>query len=123
MNRGHKQTDLIIMDFAKAFDKVPHRRLFSPMGDITVDPKGVAKLLDGLNVHKAPGPDGLNARVLKECSNEISPILTLIFNESLAWGDVPDEWRQANVSPIFKKGEKYDAATDRCCSQASAAKR
>ena len=27
MNRGHKQTDLIIMDFAKAFDKVPHRRL------------------------------------------------------------------------------------------------
>ena len=27
MNRGHKQTDLIIMDFTEAFDKVPHRRL------------------------------------------------------------------------------------------------
>ena len=27
MNQGHKQTDLIIMDFAKAFNKVPHRRL------------------------------------------------------------------------------------------------
>ena len=27
VNPGHKQTDLIIMDFAKAFDKVPHRRL------------------------------------------------------------------------------------------------
>ena len=27
VNRGHKQTNLIIMDFAKAFDKVPHRRL------------------------------------------------------------------------------------------------
>ena len=27
VNRGHKQTDLIIMDFAKAFDRVPHRRL------------------------------------------------------------------------------------------------
>ena len=27
MNHGHKQTDLIIMDFAKAFDKIPHRRL------------------------------------------------------------------------------------------------
>ena len=26
VNRGHKQTDLIIMDFAKAFDKVPHSR-------------------------------------------------------------------------------------------------
>ena len=27
MNWGHKQTDLVIMDFAKAFHKVPHRRL------------------------------------------------------------------------------------------------
>ena len=75
----------------------------SPHGAITVDPKGVAKLLDRLNVHRAPGPNGLNARVLKECSNEISPILALIFNESLAWGDAPYEWRQANVSPVFKK--------------------
>ena len=75
------------------------------MGDKTVDLKGVAKLLDGLNIHKASGPDGLNARVLKECSNEISPILALTYNESLARGDVPDEWRQANVSPVFKKGK------------------
>ena len=27
LNRNHRQTDVIIMDFAKAFDKVPHRRL------------------------------------------------------------------------------------------------
>ena len=61
------------------------------MGDITVDPKGVAKLLDRLNVNIAPGPDGLNARLLKECNSKISPILALIFNESLAQGDLPDE--------------------------------
>ena len=88
-----------------------------------VDPKGVAKLLDGLNVHKAPGPDGLNARVLKECSNEISPILALIFNESLARGDVPDEWRQAYVSRSLKKVKNMTLLiTDRCRSHASAAK-
>ena len=86
---------------------------FSYMGEITVDPKGVAKLLDGLNVHKAPGPDGLNARVLKECSTQISPILAFIYNESLAQGNVPDDWRPANVSAVFKKGEKYDAANYR----------
>ena len=27
LNRNHRQTDVIIMDFAKAFDMVPHRRL------------------------------------------------------------------------------------------------
>ena len=80
------------------------------MGDITVDPKGVAKLLEGLNVHKASGRYGLNATVLKECSNEISPILALIYNEFLSRGNVPDECQQANVSPVFKKGEKYDVA-------------
>ena len=32
---------------------------------------------------------------------------------SLAQGAVPDDWRQANVAPVFKKGEKYDAANYR----------
>ena len=86
---------------------------FSPMGEITVDPKGVLKLLNNLNIHKASGPDGLSARVLKECSSEISPMLALIYNESLAQGTVPDDWRQANVAPVFKKGEKYNAANYR----------
>ena len=44
------------------------------MEEITDDPRGVAKLFGGLhvNVPKASGPDGLNARVVKECNNEIS---------------------------------------------------
>ena len=77
------------------------------------DPNGVLKLLNNLKIHKASGPDGLSARVLKECSSEIAPILALIYNESLAQGTVPDDWRRANVAPIFKKGEKYDAANYR----------
>ena len=56
------------------------------MGEITVDTKGVLKLLNGLKVHKAHGPDGLSARVLKECSSEIAPSLAYIYNESLAQG-------------------------------------
>ena len=82
---------------------------FTPMGEITVDPKGVLKL----NIHKASGADGLSARVLKECSSEISPMLALIYNESLAQGTVPDDWQQENVAPVFKKGEKYNAANYR----------
>ena len=51
--------------------------------------------------------------MLKECSSEIAPILAFIYNERLAQGTVPDDWRKANVAPIFKKGEKYDAANYR----------
>ena len=40
-------------------------------------------------------------------------MLALIYNESLAQGTVPDDWRQTNVAPVFKKGEKYNAANHR----------
>ena len=39
------------------------------MSDITVDLNGNAKLLNKLNVHKASGPDGQKAMVLKERSS------------------------------------------------------
>ena len=120
MTDSKEKATICNKQFQSAFtcedDSDPHSKgasPFSSIGDITADPKGVAKLLEGLNVHKAFGPDGLNASVLKECSNEISPILVLIYNESLAQCDTPDEWRQANVSPLFKMGVKYDAANYR----------
>ena len=40
-------------------------------------------------------------------------MLALIYNESLAQVTVPDDWRQANVAPVFRKGEKYNAANYR----------
>ena len=73
------------------------------MGEITVDPNGVLKLLNNLNIHKASGPDGLSARVLKECSSEIAPILAVIYNEMLAQGTVPDDWRRFWSSPDFQE--------------------
>ena len=81
---------------------------FTPMSEITV-----LKLLNGLEFHQAPGPDCLSARVLKESSSEIAPILAFIYNESLAQGTVQDNWQQANVAPVYKRGEKYDAANYR----------
>ena len=37
-----------------------------PLGTISVNMKGVAKLLDRLNVYKASGTHGLDVRALKE---------------------------------------------------------
>ena len=93
------------------------------MGDITVDPKRVAKLLDGLNIHKAPGPNGLKARVLKECSNEISPILALIFNESLARAMYQMSGDKQMFPQSLKKVKNLMQLTvDWCRSHASVAK-
>jgi len=80
---------------------------FPDMKNISISKQGVAKLLKGLNPHKAAGPDAIKPRLLKECAEEISPILTLIFTKSLQTGLVPTDWNQANVTPVFKKGEKF----------------
>ena len=83
------------------------------MNDIIVTEQGVKKLLRDLNPHKACGPDGITSRVLKELAEELAPGLTTLFQSSLASGIVPEEWRHALVTPIYKKGEHYNPANYR----------
>jgi hypothetical protein len=80
---------------------------------IFVTVNGIEKLLTKLNCKKANGPDLLPTRVLKECAQEIAPILQKIFQESLKKGEVPKAWRTANIVAIYKKGDKTCAANYR----------
>jgi hypothetical protein len=64
--------------------------------------------LESLNVHKAMGGDGLPAVVLKNCADELSIPLTIIFNRSIDEGFFPTIWKRALVVPIHKKGNKAD---------------
>ena len=57
--------------------------------------------------------DLINGRLLKECCDACVPILQLIFQRSLESGTIPNDWHNANVSPLFKKGERYKAANYR----------
>ena len=66
----------------------------------------VKKLLDDLNVCKANCPDGIPAKMLKETSNEITEAMTLLFKASLTQIDIPDTWREALISQLFKGGKK-----------------
>ena len=47
-------------------DEIPFKATspFTPLGEITVDPNEVLKLLNNLKIQKASWPDGLSARVL-----------------------------------------------------------
>jgi hypothetical protein len=76
------------------------------MPDFEITDNGVSKLLKNLKPHKAAGPDSIRPLVLKELYLEITPILTFIFQRTIDTGEIPDEWRQANVVPIYKKGPK-----------------
>ena len=64
------------------------------------------KLLVNLNVSKAHGPDGITARMLREAAPAISASLTKLFNLSIQNGQLPDDWKIGNITPVHKKGKK-----------------
>ena len=72
--------------------------------------EGVLKLLKNLKDNKAPGPDGIPPWILKMVAEEISPILTNIFQASVDKGYLPSQWREANICPKFKKGDRAEPA-------------
>ena len=96
-------------------------RTCEPMSDIDVTTHGVEILLSNLKPNKATGPDGVPARLLKESAKSIAPALSLIFQASLLQGKIPEQWREAYVSPLFKKGDRNLASNYRPISLTSIA--
>jgi len=66
----------------------------------------VLDLLRKLDTHKSMGPDGLHSRVLMELADVVAKTLSIICRQSWLSGDVPVDWRLANMTPFFKKGQK-----------------
>ena len=69
----------------------------------SVSEHDVSKLLADLPNEKATGLDNIQSRLLKIASPASSNSLAYIFNKSLQLGRVPDEWKKARISAIFKK--------------------
>ncbi|XP_074987510.1 histidine--tRNA ligase, cytoplasmic isoform X4 [Caretta caretta] len=74
----------------------------------SVEKEVVLDYLEKLDKHKSMGPDALHLRVLKELADVIAEPLAIIFENSWRSGEVLDDWKKANVVPIFKKGKKED---------------
>ena len=83
------------------------------MPDINVTTSGIDAFLSNLKIHKATGPDRISARVLKEMHSSIAPILKVIFDCCLNTGVVPNDWKVANVTPLFKKGDRLQTSNYR----------
>ena len=70
-------------------------------------------LLDRIDVSKSSRPDKLPGRLLKCLAKKITPVVHYIFNQLLCTGELPIEWTQANVAPIFKRGSNLQAGNYR----------
>ena len=126
-----KQGDLLITDtigkaealndqYQSVFTKEPPGPIpdkgtspYQTMEDLFITEAGVLKLLQNIKVDKATGPDAIAARVMRETAVDLAPVLTTIFTHSINTESVPEDWKKANVNPIFKKGSKYSPSNYR----------
>ena len=79
------------------------RPVQSMLEDVSFDASKIFKLLEKLKVDKSPGPDGIHNRVLFEIKNQIGKVLSILFQKSFQSGQLPKEWKEANIVPIYKK--------------------
>ena len=84
-----------------------------PLPDLEITLKGVKLLLRGIDPKKAAGPDEVPCRILCTLSDELAPAFTMLFQRSYEHAVMPDVWSTAWITPVFKKGAKFDAANYR----------
>lgn len=80
---------------------------------LSVDLALIQALWFPLDIYKSKVPDETHSRVLKELVSVIVGHVSIIFQWSQESGEFLVNWKltvfQANVSPVFKKGEKEDS--------------
>ncbi|XP_065679848.1 uncharacterized protein LOC136094158 [Hydra vulgaris] len=62
--------------------------------------------IENVDTSKSIGGDNIHPFVLKHASVAIAIPLSLIFKKSLATQTVPKNWTEANVTPVFKQGNR-----------------
>ena len=77
-----------------------------PLNSVKIRKKIIESKLKHLKMSKATGPDGIPARILRECAHSLAKPLSGLFYLSLSVGVVPHDWKCANVVPIYKSDGK-----------------
>ena len=89
--------------------------------NINITEDKLLKKLQELKISKSAGPDGVHPRILNELQVVIAKPLTMIFCTSVNTGTLPQAWKEANISAIFKKGCNHVSGNYRAVSLTSIA--
>ncbi len=81
------------------------QKLPTPPNDqaLCLSPADVRKTLSRINPRKAAGPDNIPGRVLKDCAEQLTDVLTDIFNTSLSQAVIPTCLKSTTIIPVPKK--------------------
>lgn len=66
----------------------------------------VQKAIVSQKLQKAPGPDHITNKLIKGTEEEISPILTKLFNDIITRGTIPEQWNESHIILLHNNGDK-----------------
>ncbi|KAA3680178.1 uncharacterized protein DEA37_0009933 [Paragonimus westermani] len=92
---------------------LPQRHFQQPILTADFSVSDVQDLLLKINPYSAMGPDKIHPRILKEAAVSLAMPLFDLFKQTLRTGTLPEAWKEANVSPIFKTGDRHSPASYR----------
>ena len=78
------------------------------LSDLSFTKEDIVKSIAEIKANSAPGPDGFSALLLRECATQLSDPLFIIFRNSIDSGEVPNELKDAFITPIHKGGLKSE---------------
>ena len=91
----------------------PKQSCTESLDDVNITEERVRAKLRALNASKTPGPDNVHPRILKETAEAVCVPLTMLYKKSLSTGELPEDWKCGNITPIHKKGSKGAASNYR----------
>jgi hypothetical protein len=77
------------------------------LGNVKTTQAEVERIIHALDISKANGPDLISARLIKSTGAVIGGTISRLFNLSFETGKVPKAWKEANITPVYKKGERH----------------
>uniref|UniRef100_A0A3B1K1K8 Reverse transcriptase domain-containing protein n=1 Tax=Astyanax mexicanus TaxID=7994 RepID=A0A3B1K1K8_ASTMX len=89
----------------EALNNTPAKKTTPHPGEqvLRLDPADVQNTLKRINIRKSPGPDQIPGSVLKRCAEQLTYVLTDIFNISLCQAVVPSCYKVSAIIPVPKK--------------------
>ena len=102
---GFQMAEVLNEYFSSVFTTEFEGNKSEHLGQLFVTPEMIEKKIKKTK-DKSPGVDGIPPKLLKEIVEQISIPLANVFNLSLEEGIVPSEWKEANITLLFKKGSR-----------------
>jgi len=72
--------------------------------DIEMTTDRILYFINKSKTGSAPGPDGIPVQFLKQFKFQLLQPLVVLYRYLMERGQIPSQWKLANVTPVFKKG-------------------